>query len=215
MLRKHNVVEKFVEFFGSGMKNLTVPNRATIANMSPEYGATMGFFPVDEKTVDYLKMTNRQDQAELVETCTKALGLFYTGQDEPEYTEVLELDLSTIEPSVSGPARPQDRIAVKHLKEHFYKILGCEYDRNTQISHISTFQDESGCQTSRPTICQPHDQKMYGINLNGNEVKIGDGSVVIAAITSCTNTSNPIRITWCRPFGQERRLKWGSRSPGM
>jgi len=191
MLRKHNVVEKFVEFFGSGMKNLTVPNRATIANMSPEYGATMGFFPVDEKTVDYLKMTNRQDQAELVETCTKALGLFYTGQDEPEYTEVLELDLSTIEPSVAGPARPQDRIAVKHLKEHFYKILGCEYDRNTQISHISTFHDESGCQTSRSTTCQPHDQKMYGINLNGNEVKIGDGSVVIAAITSCTNTSNP------------------------
>ena len=191
MLRKHNVVEKFVEFFGLGMKNLTVPNRATIANMSPEYGATMGFFPVDEKTVDYLKMTNRQDQAELVETCTKALGLFYTGQDEPEYTEVLELDLSTIEPSVAGPARPQDRIAVKHLKEHFYKILGCEYDRNTQISHISTFHDESGCQTSRSTICQPHDQKMYGINLNGNEVKIGDGSVVIAAITSCTNTSNP------------------------
>ena len=213
MLRKHNVVEKFVEFFGSGMKNLTVPNRATIANMSPEYGATMGFFPVDEKTVDYLKMTNRQDQAELVETCTKALGLFYTGQDEPEYTEVLELDLSTIEPSVAGPARPQDRIAVKHLKEHFYKILGCEYDRNTQISHISTFHDESGCKTSRSTICQPHDQKMYGINLNGNEVKVGDGSVVIAAITSCTNTSNPFVLLGAGLLAQ-KVVEKGLKVPG-
>jgi len=191
MLRKHNVVEKFVEFFGSGMKNLAIPDRATIANMSPEYGATMGFFPVDEKTIEYLKLTNRQDKTDIVETCSKALGLFYTGQEDPEYSEVLELDLSTIEPSVAGPTRPQDRIALKDLKSNFAEILGCEYDRNEDVSHISTFQDESGCQTSRPTICQPHDQKMYGINLNGNEVKIGDGSVVIAAITSCTNTSNP------------------------
>ncbi len=120
MLRQHNVVEKFVEFLGPGMTNLTIPDRATIANMSPEYGATMGFFPVDEKTIEYLKLTNRQDTAEIVETCSKALGLFYTGQEDPEYSEVLELDLATIEPSVAGPARPQDRITVKHLKEHFY-----------------------------------------------------------------------------------------------
>ena len=191
MLRKHNVVEKFVEFFGPGMKNLTIPDRATIANMSPEYGATMGFFPVDEKTIEYLKLTNRQDTAEIVETCSKALGLFYTGQEDPEYSEVLELDLTTIEPSVAGPARPQDRITVKHLKEHFYKILGCEYDRNTQISHISKFHDESGCKTSRSSTCRPRDQQMFGINLNGKEINIGDGSIVIAAITSCTNTSNP------------------------
>jgi len=191
MLRKHNVVEKFVEFFGSGMKNLTIPDRATIANMSPEYGATMGFFPVDEKTIEYLKLTNRQDTAEIVETCSKALGLFNTGQEDPEYSEVLELDLTTIEPSVAGPARPQDRIAVKHLKEHFYKILDCEYDRNTQISHISKFYDESGCKTSRSSTCRPRDQQMFGVNLNGKEMNIGDGSIVIAAITSCTNTSNP------------------------
>ncbi len=191
MLRKYNVVEKFVEFFGPGMKNLTIPDRATIANMSPEYGATMGFFPVDEKTIEYLKLTNRQDTAEIVETCSKALGLFYTGQEDPEYSEVLELDLTTIEPSVAGPARPQDRIAVKHLNEHFYKILDCEYDRNTQISHISKFHDESGCKTSRSSTCRPRDQQMFGVNLNGKEINIGDGSIVIAAITSCTNTSNP------------------------
>lgn len=155
LLRKHNVVEKFVEFFGPGMKNLTVPDRATIANMSPEYGATMGFFPVDEKTVEYLKMTNREDQAEIVETCTKALGLFYTGSENCEYSQVLELDLSKVEPCVAGPARPQDRIVLKDLKGRI------------------------------------NNQKLYDVDLNGSPVQIGNGSVVIAAITSCTNTSNP------------------------
>jgi len=213
MLRKHNVVEKFVEFLGSGMKNLTIPDRATIANMSPEYGATMGFFPVDEKTIEYLKLTNRQDTAEIVETCSKALGLFYTGQEDPEYSEVLELDLATIEPSVAGPARPQDRIAVKHLKEHFYKILGCEYDRNTQISHISKFHDESGCKTSRSSTCRPRDQQMFGINLNGKEINIGDGSVVIAAITSCTNTSNPFVMLGAGILAQKAVAK-GLKVPG-
>ena len=213
MLRKHNVVEKFVEFLGSGMKNLTIPDRATIANMSPEYGATMGFFPVDEKTIEYLKLTNRQDTAEIVETCSKALGLFYTGQEDPEYSEVLELDLTTIELSVAGPARPQDRIAVKHLKEHFYKILGCEYDRNTQISHISKFHDESGCKTSRSSTCRPRDQQMFGINLNGKEINIGDGSVVIAAITSCTNTSNPFVMLGAGILAQKAVAK-GLKVPG-
>ncbi|UCD90022.1 MAG: aconitate hydratase AcnA [Desulfobacterales bacterium] len=155
MLRQHNVVEKFVEFFGSGMKSLTIPDRATIANMSPEYGATMGFFPVDEKTIEYLKLTNRQDKIDIVETCAKALGLFYTGQEDPEYSEVLELDLTTIEPSVAGPARPQDRIVLKDLKSKF---------------------------TGNGT---------YRVELNDKAIEIGNGSVVIAAITSCTNTSNP------------------------
>jgi len=195
MLRKHNVVEKFVEFLGSGMKNLTIPDRATIANMSPEYGATMGFFPVDEKTIEYLKLTNRQDTAEIVETCSKALGLFYTGQEDPEYSEVLELDLTTIE------------------KEHFYKILGCEYDRNTQISHISKFHDESGCKTSRSSTCRPRDQQMFGINLNGKEINIGDGSVVIAAITSCTNTSNPFVMLGAGILAQKAVAK-GLKVPG-
>jgi len=155
MLREHNVVEKFVEFFGSGMKSLAIPYRATIANMSPEYGATMGFFPVDEKTIEYLKLTNRQDKTDIVETCSKALGLFYTGQEDPDYSEVLELDLSTIEPSVAGPARPQDRIVLKDIKSKF---------------------------TGNGT---------YRVDLNDKEVEISNGSVVIAAVSSCTNTSNP------------------------
>ena len=177
MMRKHNVVEKFVEFFGSGMKNLTIPDRATIANMSPEYGATIGFFPVDEKTIDYLKMTNRENQVEIVETCTKALGLFYTGQEEPEYTEILELDLATIEPSVAGPARPQDRIVLKDIKSKFT------------------------------------DHKAYSVDLNGNEVQVGNGSVVIAAITSCTNTSNPFVMLGAGILAQKAVAK-GLKVPG-
>ncbi|NQT68006.1 MAG: aconitate hydratase AcnA, partial [Desulfobacteraceae bacterium] len=191
LLRKRNVVEKFVEYFGPGMQNLTIPDRATIANMTPEYGATLGFFPVDAKTVDYLKLTNREKQADLVEAYTRALGLFYTGQQEPEYTEVLEIDLSMVVPAVAGPARPQDRIELQDLKEKFAAVMGCEYDRDADMADISTFQDESGCMTTRATACKPIDSSHYNVNLDGQETSIGHGSIVIAAITSCTNTSNP------------------------
>jgi aconitate hydratase len=191
MLRKHNVVEKFVEYFGPGMKKLTVPDRATIANMTPEYGATLGFFPVDENTIEYLKLTNREDRANVVEVYTKTLGLFYTGQEDPEYTEILEVDLSTVKPSVAGPARPQDRIVLKDLKGNFANILGCEYDRDADVAHISKFHDESGSQTVRPTTCSPVSPSMYEVDLDGRAVNICNGCIVIAAITSCTNTSNP------------------------
>ncbi len=117
MLREYGVVEKFVEYFGPGLKQLTVPDRATIANMTPEYGATLGIFPVDEKTIEYLRATNRGDQAELVEAYTRKNGLFYTGEDTAEYSDILTLDLDTVEPCVSGPARPQDRIVLKDLKK--------------------------------------------------------------------------------------------------
>ena len=177
LLRKHNVVEKFVEYFGPGMKNLTVPDRATMANMSPEYGATMGFFPVDEKTVDYLKLTGRENQAEIVETYTKTLGLFYTGSENCEYTQVIEFDLSKVEPCVAGPARPQDRIALKNLKGSI------------------------------------KNQRAYSVNLNGNEVKVGNGSVVIAAITSCTNTSNPYVLIGAGLLAQ-KAVEKGLKVPG-
>jgi aconitate hydratase len=191
MLREYKVVEKFVEFFGPGMKGLTVPDRATIANMSPEYGATMGFFPVDEKTIDYLRMTNRGDRAAAVEACAKALGLFYAGDEAPEYTAVLDLDLSTVVPSLAGPSRPQDRIVLSDLENHFDHLLKCEHERNADISNISNFLDESGSVTTREPFCEPSGRRRFTINMNGKEVSVGDGSVVIAAITSCTNTSNP------------------------
>ncbi|MGD9309924.1 MAG: aconitate hydratase AcnA [Desulfosarcina sp.] len=191
MLRKVNVVEKFVEYFGSGMKSLSVTDRATIANMTPEYGATLGFFPVDEKTLDYLELTGRSGRARLVEAYAKATGMFYTGTTDPEFTQVVELDLTTVQPSLAGPARPQDRISLPDLKKTLADILGCEYDRDAEIKRVSDFHDESGNQPVRANHCRPVAQRQIDLQLNGQPVQIGDGNIVIAAITSCTNTSNP------------------------
>jgi len=190
MLRKRGVVEKFVEYFGPGMKRLSVTDRATIANMTPEYGATLGFFPVDEKTIEYLRMTNRSAQAAVVEKISKALGLFYTGAEKPEYTEVLPLDLGTVVPCVAGPARPQDRIPLPELKSSFMKALGCDYESKTETTPLTTFHQESGSAAGPPEPCRPK-KKTCNVVLNGHETKLCDGDVVIAAITSCTNTSNP------------------------
>jgi aconitate hydratase len=191
MLRNYGVVEKFVEYFGPGLKTLSIPDRATISNMTPEYGATLGIFPVDDKTIEYLQITNRREQAALVEAYTQINRLFYTEDQQAEYTDVLELDLSSVEPCVSGPARPQDRIALKSLKKKFADILGCEYERDTEIEHISRFHEESGSRTTRATKCLPLSEYHCDLELNGAPVKLGNGSIVIAAITSCTNTSNP------------------------
>ncbi len=190
MLRAHGVVEKFVEYYGPGLKGLRVPDRATIANMSPEYGATIGFFPVDEQVIDYLHLTNRSGRAELVAKTAKALGLFYAGSETPEYTQVLKLDLRSVEPSVAGPARPQDRIRLPELKGRFATVLGCDYERDADTGTLSTYHQESGTGTHRPEHCRPK-RKACDLALNGHSVRLCDGDVVIAAITSCTNTSNP------------------------
>ena len=191
MLREYGVVEKFVEYFGPGLKTLTVPDRATISNMTPEYGATLGLFPVDEKTVDYLRETNRGDRADLVEAYARQNGLFYTGQEEPEYSDVLTLDLATVEPCVAGPARPQDRIVLSDLKARFADILGCHYSRDEELKLVSKFHDESATKTSRLPKCQPVSDGDCRIDLHGQPIRLRSGAVVIAAITSCTNTSNP------------------------
>jgi len=190
-LRKLNVVEKFVDFFGPGMEMLNVPDRATVANMAPEYGATIGFFPVDKKTVEYLSMTNREEQAEITQHYTKATGLFYTGKETPEYTKVVELDLSAVTPSIAGPAKPQERLCLDVVKKGFAGIIGCEYDEDEDVIPMSQFFDESGCQTIRSKTCKPVSTQTYTVNLGEKPVNISDGSIVIAAITSCTNTSNP------------------------
>jgi aconitate hydratase len=162
MLRKRGVVGKFVEFHGPGVGALSLADRATIANMAPEYGATIGFFPIDEKTLDYLRMTNRPaQQIALVEAYAREQGLFLTASSpEPEYSDRLELDLATVVPSLAGPKRPQDRIELPKVKENF---LG--------------------------TLTAP--ERSVPITMDGEKTAVGDGSVVIAAITSCTNTSNP------------------------
>ncbi len=191
LLRRHKVVEKFVEFFGPGLKHLSVPDRATIANMTPEFGATLGFFPIDEKTIEYLQMTGRSDQAAITEAYARAVGLFYTGDDIREYTEILEFDLSTVTTCLAGPARPQDRIPLFLMKKTFANILGCEYRSDLKPREFSTFINESGSGDHNAQDCQSVSQREIPCNLNGIDVRIGDGSVVIAAITSCTNTSNP------------------------
>jgi aconitate hydratase len=146
---------------------------------------------VDEKTIEYMKLTHRGDRAEAVEACARAMGLFYTGDEEPEYTDVLEVDLDAVEPSLAGPARPQDRIPLNRMKNAFLELMGCEHERDTDVDHMSKFLDESGSTTSREDHCEPSKRETHDLELNGRTVQIGDGSVVIAAITSCTNTSNP------------------------
>jgi aconitate hydratase len=173
------------------MKHLSVTDRATIANMTPEYGATLGFFPIDEKTIEYLKLTHRAEQAAVAEACARALGLFCTQDSEPVYTKVVEIDLSTVEPCLAGPARPQDRIPLGDLKSGFARVLGCEYHRDAESENLSTFIDESGCETGRAPKCVPVSKRQIDLEINERPLKLGDGCVVIAAITSCTNTSNP------------------------
>ncbi len=163
ILRKKGVVGKFVEFYGTGLSSLTLPDRATIANMAPEYGATMGFFPVDSETLAYLRFTSRgEEQVRLVEAYTKEQGLFRTDQTpDPIFSERLELDLATVVPTMAGPKRPQDSVPLTQAKTSFQKSLA-----GAAPKHVS-------------------------VKNNGDSFDLADGSVVIAAITSCTNTSNP------------------------
>jgi aconitate hydratase len=163
MLRKKGVVGKFVEFYGTGLSTLSVPDRATIANMAPEYGATMGFFPVDKETLAYLQFTARpQEQIALVEAYCKEQGLFRTDETaDPAFSDMLSLDLGTIEPTIAGPKRPQDRVALHAAKNSFTKVVEGSPAKHAQVRN------------------------------NGDSFDLSSGAVVIAAITSCTNTSNP------------------------
>ena len=175
ILRKKGVVEKFVEFYGQGLESMSLPDRATIANMAPEYGATIGFFPVDAETLRYLKLTGRSGEVvDRVERYCKEQGLFRTADTpDPEFTETLELDLSTVEPSLAGPKRPQDRVPLKEMKKTFQSAL---------VAPVK----------ERGYELKPEDLSKTGMmGTNGGRVEMKHGSVVIAAITSCTNTSNP------------------------
>ena len=175
MLREHGVVGKFVEFFGPGMKALTLADRATIANMAPEYGATCGFFPVDERTLDYLRLTGREDSAVAgVEAYAKAQGMWY-GEDaeEKSYTAVLELNLDVVVPALAGPKRPQDRVDLHGMKEHFVESLTHE------VGHHGHGLEAK--ELSKSSL----------VEMDGERYDLNHGDVVIAAITSCTNTSNP------------------------
>jgi aconitate hydratase len=172
-LRKKNVVGKFVEFYGDGLDHLPLADRATIANMAPEYGATCGIFPIDVETLKFLKLSGREDhQIQLIEAYAKAQGLFRTtGCPDAEYSDVLTLDLSTVVPSIAGPRRPQDRISLTQSKTQFRSLL----------------------KENNAALADPKEETKNGINvtLNGHTHTLTHGAIVIAAITSCTNTSNP------------------------
>ncbi|WP_107774416.1 aconitate hydratase [Nocardioides sediminis] len=213
MLREHGVVGKFVEFYGPGVSALPLANRATIGNMSPEFGSTIAVFPIDQQTVDYLRLTGRsEEQLALVETYAKEQGLWHDPDAEPRYSEKLELDVSTVVPSLAGPKRPQDRVEVSSARDSFRNALKdyvSEGDTDPDDAAEATGYDEA-VEESFPASDSPshtggngapkhadthaaagRPSKKVTISIDGQEVEIDHGAVTIAAITSCTNTSNP------------------------
>ena len=210
MLRQHKVVGKFVEFYGPGVSEVPLANRATIGNMSPEYGSTIAVFPIDSKTTDYLRLTGRsEEQIALVEAYAKEQGLWHDDDREPRYSEYLELDLATVVPSIAGPKRPQDRVILAHAKQGFREALrdyvgdgGAERLRRVggrvlpglRLAEPGRPETARASRTSTARTCRPTSagpSKKAGHAADGPAFEIDHGAVTIAAITSCTNTSNP------------------------
>lgn len=208
LLRQVGVVGKFVEVYGDALDHLTVTDRATIANMSPEFGCTVTYFPIDNQTLDYMQRTNRsQSQIDLVKKYCEQNLLWRTGKEEIEYSEVVELDLSTLQPTVSGPKRPQDKILVKDLNAKFADLLKDEFkreyvpvadrrehawlDEGGSGSQFSGKKKESSIAENVNVVKGSGDLRTVKIKFRNADYKLSDGSIVIAAITSCTNTSNP------------------------
>ena len=203
LLRKYGVVGKFVEVFGPGLDSLSVPDRATIGNMSPEFGCTVTYFPIDEKTLEYMRLSNRsEEQIDLVEQYCKANLLWRTGNETITYTDILELDLSTIEPTIAGPKRPQDKILLKNLQPSLIDMLDKTFGRkNTPPKQVARWSGEGGSQPIQGEAAIPDNAKIeekiedgiktVAVTLGNEQFMLSDGAVAIAAITSCTNTSNP------------------------
>lgn len=204
MLRTKGVVGSFVEFFGPGLASLTVADRATIGNMAPEYGATIGVFPVDGQTIDYIRLTDRENLAPLIEAYYREQGLWHeANQPEPDYSDTLELDLGSVEPSLAGPSRPQDRLTLPEARGSFKKLL-VKFMQNDVSRLDQELADrwlrDGGCpRYVTPELSERHPGRGYGSlgrcvpvrQPDGMTYQLCHGSIVIAAITSCTNTSNP------------------------
>jgi aconitate hydratase len=195
MLRKRGVVGRFVEFTGAGLSQLSLADRATISNMCPEYGATAALFPVDDETLRYLRLTGRDPQlVDLVERYTKAQGMFRTDDSpEPEFSELLELDLSTVEPSLAGPRRPQDRVTLNQIAESIRVAFPSQFPAVTNGGSAggSITLVDANAGTVKELPVQPEREHIH-VELGGRKARLQHGSVAIAAITSCTNTSNPL-----------------------
>ncbi len=205
MLRKKKVVGKFVEFYGRGLSTLSLADRATIANMAPEYGATMGFFPVDAETLKYLALSGRSsEQVALVEAYTKEQGLFRTDDTpDPTFSDTLELDLGTVEPSLAGPRRPQDRVPLRLAKTMYQESLRADLEKSGTLAGVAR-TDAATAISASPELAKAlmvadeegavqaqHEHGGISCEYNGQKFNLRHGAVVIAAITSCTNTSNP------------------------
>ncbi len=193
ILRRVGVVDKFVEFFGPSLQHLPLPDRATIANMAPEYGATAALFPIDDETLRYLRLTGRDpDHVALVERYAKAQGLFWEADATPAYNQVVELDLGTLEPSVAGPRRPQDRVPLREVGRSFYAAFGDRISASAD-NQVATgrLESEGGRPAGGGGVAVAARPKTVDVRLDGVHAELRHGSVVIAAITSCTNTSNP------------------------
>lgn len=196
ILRKKGVVGKFVEFYGNGLSGLTVADRATVSNMSPEYGATIGWFPVDHQTLKYLELTGREELIDLVESYTKKQGIFRTDETPaPLFTDTIELDLATVQPSISGPRRPQDRMNIWEIKKTFHKYLTEEMKDEVKKLDPETVQRwiDNGGTSEKPERKGELGSLTRKVKVKdrGTEFELTNGSVVIASVTSCTNTSNP------------------------
>ncbi len=192
MLRQKGVVGKFVEFYGDGLADLPLADRATIANMAPEYGATCGFFPVDDITLGYMRLTGRSEQTvQLVEAYSKAQGLWRETGDEPAFTDTMHLDMTTVEASLAGPKRPQDRVLLSRVKQAFSAFMDLSLKPATVEK--ARLEDEGGGGTAvgAKESALPHHTRTIEFELNNTKYNLDNGHVVIAAITSCTNTSNP------------------------
>jgi aconitate hydratase A / 2-methylisocitrate dehydratase len=205
MLRKHGVVGKFVEFYGDGLADLTLADRATIANMAPEYGATCGFFPIDARTIEYLTLSGRDDDTiALVEAYCKAQGLWREpGHPDPVFTDSLTLDLTNVFPSLAGPKRPQDRVLLSNIPEVFLNVQR-EQAPNQDVSEM---QSEGGAQAAVGAHPRAENNADVMVTLNGAKHRLSHGDVVIAAITSCTNTSNPSVMLAAGLLAQNARKK--------
>ncbi|MFD2942451.1 aconitate hydratase AcnA [Flavobacterium notoginsengisoli] len=220
LLRKYGVVGKFVEVFGPGLDNLSVPDRATIGNMSPEFGCTVTYFPTDEKTLEYMRLSGRsEEQIHLVEDYCKANMLWRKGDETITYSHVLELDLSSVEPVIAGPKRPQDKILLKNLEPAFVDALDKNFGRKYKkpAKQLTTWLAEGGSQPLNESKPVPDEvqidpkiengSKSVSVTIGSEQFTLSDGSVGIAAITSCTNTSNPYLMIGAGLIAKKAREK--------
>ncbi|CCP16406.1 aconitate hydratase AcnA [Stenotrophomonas maltophilia] len=213
MLRKLGVVGKFVEFFGEGLQHLPLADRATIGNMAPEYGATCGIFPIDHESLNYLRLSGRsEEQIDLVEAYAKAQGLWHDANSpHAQYSTTLELDMGTVKPSLAGPKRPQDRVLLEDVQKNYREALvGLTTNRDKRSDDVSSFVNEGG----GAAVGNEQLAKGYAdIETEGRKVRLKDGAVVIAAITSCTNTSNPAVMIGAGLLARNAAAKGLNRQP--